>query len=510
MMPVVKLRPSGVLFGWRRRVRRPPGQPKEYAVSEPDEDFAAMFEASLKAKRFERGQTIEGTIVAIGPEVAFVDVGGKGEAQIEIDELKDADGDLEVAVGDRIQAMVVSTVGGLTLSRKLARGAATDRQLEDAFQTRLPVEGKVEKAVKGGYEVRIGRQRGFCPISQIDILRTDPSTHEGRVYAFRIIEYKEGGRNLVVSRRALQEEEQRASAAEVRESIVVGAVLTGRVASVREFGAFVDLGGGVQGLLHVSEMGWSRVADTSQIATPGEEITVKVLRVDDDKQKISLGLKQLSADPWSRVETTYAVGQVLSGRVTRLAEFGAFVELEPGVEALAHASTFAPTGRSAGWSAAVAVDMTAAFEILTIDLEKKRIGVALVPEGSTRASGVGAAQPGIVPGARLKGKVERHEKFGVFVFLAPGRTGLVPMSETGIAREGDVSRALPVGADVEVIVLGVDDPPGRRIRLSIKAVLDAHEVEEVREYTEREEAAAGEKFGSLADKLRGALKPRGT
>ena len=148
-----------------------------------------------------------------------------------------------------------------------------------------------------------------------------------------------------------------------------------------------------------------------------------------------------------------------TGRVTRLAEFGAFVELEPGVEALAHASTFAPTGRSEGWSAAVAVDMTAAFEILTIDLEKKRIGVALVPEGSARAGGAAAAQPEIVPGARLTGKVERHEKFGVFVFLAPGRTGLIPMSETGVAREGDVAKTFPVGADVEVVVLEVDDRP---------------------------------------------------
>ena len=186
-------------------------------MSEPEEDFATLFEASVKAKRVERGQTIEGTIVAIGPAVAFVNVGGKGEAMIDIGELKDADGDLEVAVGDRIQAMVVSTEGGLTLSRKLARGAATERQLEDAFHTGLPVEGKVERAVKGGYEVRIARQRAFCPFSQIDTLRsTQPSDHEGRVYQFRIIEYKEGGRNLVVSRRALLEEEQRASAAEVR------------------------------------------------------------------------------------------------------------------------------------------------------------------------------------------------------------------------------------------------------------------------------------------------------
>src|SRR4051794_15396574 len=192
-----------------------------------------MFEASVKTKRLREGQTLEGTIVAIGPEVAFVDVGGKGEATIEVSELKDEDGDIEVAVGDRIQAVVVSTVGGLTLSRKLARGAATDRQLEDAFHARLPVEGKVEKAVKGGFEVRIGSSRAFCPISQIDIARTtDPAVHENRVYEFRIIEYKEGGRNLVVSRRALLEDQQREGAVEIRKSIVVDAVLTGRVTSV--------------------------------------------------------------------------------------------------------------------------------------------------------------------------------------------------------------------------------------------------------------------------------------
>jgi small subunit ribosomal protein S1 len=356
-------------------------------VSEPTEDFAAMFEASIKAKRIEKGQTIEGTIVAIGPEVAFVDVGGKGEATIAIDELKDADGHLEVAVGDRIQAVVVSTTGELTLSRKLALGAATLRQLEDAFHSGLPVEGKVERAVKGGYEVRIARQRAFCPMSQIDTIRSDASAHEGHVYQFRIVEYKEGGRNLVVSRRLLLEEEQRARAAEVRRSIVAGASLTGRVASVREFGAFVDLGGGVQGLLHVSEMGWSRVSDTSQVVKPGDEITVKVLSVDEKTQKISLGLKQLTTDPWSRVPATYEIGQVRTGRVTRVAEFGAFVELEPGIEALAHASTFAPAGRSQGWSADVIAGMTGAFEILSIDVEKKRIGVALVPEGSARAGG---------------------------------------------------------------------------------------------------------------------------
>jgi small subunit ribosomal protein S1 len=400
-------------------------------VSETEEDFAALFEASIQAKRFENGQTIEGTIVAIGSEVAFVNVGGKGEATIEVDELKNEDGILEVAVGDRIQATVVSTSGGLTLSRKLALGAATARQLEDAFRAGLPVEGKVEKVVKGGYEVRIARQRAFCPMSQIDAIRTaDPAVHEGRVYTFRIIEFKEGGERFVVSRRVILEEEQQARAVALRQSIVVGAVVTGRVVSVRDFGAFVDLGAGVQGLLHVSEMGWSRVSDTAQVVTPGQEITVKVLRVDEGTQQIALGLKQLSADPWSMVHVTYEVGQVRAGRVTRVAAFGAFVELEPGIEGLAHVSTFAPAGSSGSWSKSVTPGMTGAFEILSIDLEKKRIGVALVDEGSSRS----------------------------------------------------------------------------------KAVLDAGdaapEAAEEREDTARDDVAQSQSFGSLADKLRGALEPR--
>jgi small subunit ribosomal protein S1 len=474
-------------------------------VTEPEEDFATLFEASLKARRFEKGQTIEGIVVSIGPEVAFVDVGGKGEASIDIEELRDPDGNLEVAVGDRIQAVVVSTSGGLTLSRKLARGAATLRQLEDAYESGLPVEGKVERAVKGGFEVTIARQRAFCPFSQIDTLRTEPAVHEGQVYEFRIVEFRNGGRDLVVSRRVLLEAQQRAVADAVRKSVVAGAVMSGRVASVRDFGAFIDLGGGVQGLLHVSEMGWSRVDDMSQVLKAGDEITVKVLRVDDDRQKISLGVKQLSEDPWSRVAATYEVGQVHAGCVTRVTDFGAFVELEPGIEALAHSSTFAPTGRSGGWSRQVAVGMTGTFEILSIDAGKKRIGVALLPEGSARAGRASSAS-GIVPGARLTGVVERHEKFGVFVFLAPGRTGLIPLSETGLAKEADVVKAFPAGSPVTVMVLEVDSE-GRRIRLSAKAVKDAEEAQEVREYSEREAAPAG--FGSsLGDKLRGALNPR--
>jgi small subunit ribosomal protein S1 len=478
---------------------------EEYSVSDAEEeDFASLFEASLRARRLEKGEMVDGRIVSIGPEVALVDVGGKGEAVIQVDELKNPEGAVEMAVGDPIQAMVVSTTGGVTLSRRLAGALASERRLEEAFHGGLPVEGKVERAVKGGYEVRLGRNRAFCPVSQVDVRGADAAAHEGNVYQFRIIEYKDGGSNIVVSRRALLEEEQRANAAAVREQIVAGAVLNGRVTSVRDFGAFIDLGAGIQGLLHISEMSWSRVSSPSEMVQPGDEITVKVLRLDEEKQKISLGLKQLSADPWSRAGETYRIGQRLPGRITRVAEFGAFVELEPGIEALAHASTFPPT-ISGGWSSQAAPGMTGAFEILSIDFEQKRIGVAMITEGSAPARGA-AAVPGIVPGARLTGKVERHEKFGVFVYLAPGRTGLIPLSETGIAKEGEIPRTFPIGTDVEVIVLDID-PSGRRIRLSAKAITEAREADEVREWTERQSPAA-EGFGTLADKLRAALKPR--
>lgn len=355
-------------------------------MSDPEvevEDFAAMFEASVKNRRFTRGQTIEGTIVAIGPDTSLVNVGGKGEAVIETSDLKDHEDALEFAVGDRVQAIVVGTNKGITLSRKGIRGAATLRQLEDAYQARLSVEGKVEAEVKGGYEVRIAGQRGFCPFSQIDTIRTaDPAQHVGKTYAFRIIEFKEGGKNLVVSRRTLLEEEQKAGAVELRKSIAVGSVVTGRVASVREFGAFVDLGAGVQGLLHVSEMGWTRVTDPSSVVKVGEEITVRVLRIEADGERIALGLKQLMADPWVAAAASYEVGQVKTGRITRIADFGAFVELEPGVEALAHFSTFAPTGRADAWAKSIAVGQTAPFEILAIDLDKKRIGVGMVQDGA--------------------------------------------------------------------------------------------------------------------------------
>jgi small subunit ribosomal protein S1 len=358
-------------------------------VSGPDEDdFATLFAASEQAQHFDRGQTIEGTIVGFGGDVAFVDVGGKGEAVLDIKELKNDEGELEVKTGDRIQAVVTSTAGGITLSRRLVRGTATDRQLADAFGSRLPVEGRVEREVKGGFEVRVAKQRAFCPMSQMDVVRVaDPAVHIGRVYTFRIIEYKNDGRDLVVSRRALLEEEQRAAADEVRRTVVPGAVLKGRVVSVRDFGAFVDLGGGVQGLLHVSDLGWARVADVAQIVSVGEELTVKVLRVDEATGKIALGTKQLMEDPWSAAALRYEVGQTHTGRVTRHAQFGAFIELEPGIEALAHASTFAAIGHRDDWKKVVPIGATVSVEVVNIDVAGRRMGVSIADGRTPREQG---------------------------------------------------------------------------------------------------------------------------
>jgi small subunit ribosomal protein S1 len=350
-----------------------------------------MLEASLAPKVHREGETVEGTIVAIGPEVAFINVGGKGEATIDVQELADPDSDVQVKVGDSIKAIVVSTVGGLKLSHKLARGAATRQRLNDAFHAGLPVEGRVEKPVKGGYEIRIGGQRAFCPISQIDTgFTADPSVHVGHVYTFRIIEFKEDGKDLVVSRRVFLEDEEQKNAEKIRGLAVPGAVLPGRVASVVAYGAFVDLGGGVQGLLHVSEMSWSRVENPADLVRPGDAITVKVLRAEGGK--ISLGLKQLQADPWSTVAEKYVIHQVLAGNVTRVAEFGAFIELEPGIEALAHVSSFAPTGKRDGWKPMVPPGASVMVEILSVDLERKRIGVAVKEATEERENSASAYQ----------------------------------------------------------------------------------------------------------------------
>jgi small subunit ribosomal protein S1 len=383
----------------------PPGE------NDQEDDFARMLDESLEARPVEEGQTVEGVLVSLSHDVAFVDVGGKGEATMDPAELRGEDGEFLVKVGDRIQGVVVSTSGGIRLSHHLARTAASKEQLLNAFRAGLPVEGKVERVNKGGYEIRVAGQRAFCPMSQMDTARDiEPSAHEGRVYTFRILEFKGGGKDLVVSRRAILEEEERQKAVEVMQRVVPGAELPGRVVSVRDYGAFVDLGGGVQGLLHVSEMGWTRASSAAAVVQVGQDISVQVLKVTPETGKISLSLKHLQADPWLKVAENYVVGKKVQGRVTRLADFGAFVELEPGVEALAHMSSFPPT--KAGWKSAVRVGEKGRFRIQSVEVERRRIGVSLVDGAVDEDPAAPAPQTGKSAGSSGARKLDSPQSDG--------------------------------------------------------------------------------------------------
>jgi small subunit ribosomal protein S1 len=352
-----------------------------------DEDFAALFAASAQTMRFERGQTVEGTIVAIGAEISLVDIGSKGEATLATRELTNPDGVVEVAVGDRIQATIISTAGGIGLSRRLQRNAASTGRIDEAFRAGLPIEGRVDAEVKGGFSIDVGGMRAFCPFSQIDLIRgTAPDTHLGRVYTFRVLEFSEGGRKFVVSRRVLLESEQQERARQVRRSLQIGDVVTGRVASVRDFGAFIELGGGVQGLLHVSEMSWSHVTTPSSVVAAGQDVTVKVLRIDEGSGQIALGLRQLLADPWQAVPTLFATGQVYQGSVERHAPFGVFVALAPGVVGLLPAAE-ADLPRDADLRKALPSGTTVTVVVEEIDTVQRRIrlsrtAVARVQEAS--------------------------------------------------------------------------------------------------------------------------------
>ena len=311
-----------------------------------------------------------------------------------------------------------------------------------------------------------------------------------------------------MSRRKHLEEQQRASAGEVRKTIVPGAVLNGRVVSVPDFGAFVDLGGGIQGLLHVSDMGWSRVTSPGEIVAAGDQITVKVLRVDEATGKIALGLKQLLDDPWTMAATAYRGGPSAapagsrgwrsSARSSSSSRGSRAWRTPPRLRRPA-----APAGGRSRWPSA----STGSFEILSVDSAQKRIGLALVEDASSRAAGAAPPEGALVPGAIVTGKVERHEKFGVFVFLSPGRTGLMPSAETGLDCDADMLKAFPIGSEVEVAVLEAD-PAGRRIRLSKKAVAEQQERAELRDYAARSDSGSTVSLGSLADNLRNALRGR--
>ena len=430
---------------------------------------------------------IEGTIVAIGRDVAFVDVGGKGEATIEVEELKDADGDIEVAVGDRIQAMVVSTEGG----HDAVTAAGAGRRDRQAARGRVPRRAAGRRQGRKGDQGRLRsahrpRARLLPVLPDRHRPGTDPAMHVGQVYAFRIIEYKEGGRNLVSRGAPCSRRSSASSADEVRRSIVAGAVLTGRSPPSGSSAPSSISAAACRVCSTYRRWAGRGSSDPSQVvkARRGDHRQDPARRRGrpEDRARLEAAERRPVVD---RAGATYEVGQVHSGRVTRVDRLRRVCRAR--ARRRSAGARFDVSRRPAAATAGPQISPRArpppsrSWHRTREEAHRRRAR----RRGFVARRGGGVAAPGIAPGARLTGKVERHEKFGVFVFLAPGRTGLIPMSETGVAREADVTTASSRSArDVEVIVLEVD-PSGRRIRLSAKAVQAAREAAEVREYSER-------------------------
>ena len=441
------------------------------------EDFATLFEQHQAGRSLQVGQAVKGRVILIASDNVFVDVGGKGEAWIDRAELTDDSGKLKVAVGDEVEATVVATGDEIRLSHRLRQGAQVRDALAVAAQTGVPVEGRVAGVIKGGYEVTVGGLRAFCPFSQMEMRRVDSEQeYVGRVLEFRVTKFAEGGRNIVLSRRALLEEQAAKAAEETRKKLVPDAVLPGTVVSLADFGAFVDLGG-VQGLVPMSELTHGRVERASDRLRVGEHVTVKVLRIDEERGKVTLSLKALEGDPWAAVPGRLRERQIVRGRAVRATEFGVFVELLPGVDGLLHISEI-PRHRAGAMRESVAAGAEIAVMIVNVDHAKRRIALALAPEGAVVGE---AMESAVSAGAVLTGTVDRVESFGVFVRLGPGQTGLVPNAELGTTRGADHRKMFPAGAEMKVLVLGIEEG-GRRIRLSRDKALAHEEQAETQAY----------------------------
>lgn len=336
------------------------------------------------------GTKIKGRILSIGETTAFVDLGGKSEGVIDIAQLKDAAGNLTVNVGDELEATVTGTdpdTGSLVLRRKAARGQDVSNELRQALETGIPVEGVVTAINKGGAEVQVSGMRAFCPLSQLDLRYVEnPQQFIGQRLSFKISRIEPGRTrpNIVLSRRALLEEEAESKAAETRERLQAGAILHGKVTSLTSYGAFIDLGG-LEGMLHVSEIGHSRLAHPNEVLQVGQEVEVQVIKIekgkDDKRPRISLSRKSLERDPWRDVADRFPEGTELSGRVMRLETFGAFVEIAPGIEGLVHISEMGTGRRLTHSREAVQLGQDVRVRVLGVDQVKRRISLTMGTRG---------------------------------------------------------------------------------------------------------------------------------
>lgn len=342
-------------------------------------DFAAMFESSFSEnEKLEPGQLVEAEIVRISKEWVFLDLGGKSEGALATSELLGDDGVISVKEGETVSAYYLANEQGQKLFTTKIGGAAARAHLENAFENGIPVEAEIKKEIKGGFEVHIGEAiRGFCPYSQVALRRvSDPETLIGQTFNFRIIEFKEGGRNIILSRRSILEEEQQELKEKLKDVLEVGQVVDGEITSIRDFGAFVDIGG-VEGLLPISEISYTRIKDVRTVLEEGQRVSVAILKLDWDNDRFSFSLKDTLADPWDSVESILVEGTCVTGTVARITDFGAFVTVASGIDGLLHISNLGAGRRINHPREVVSDGEELEVRIDAIDVENKRISLSL-------------------------------------------------------------------------------------------------------------------------------------
>lgn len=434
------------------------------------ENFAELFEQSLQEVEMRPGAIITGTVVAIDSEMVTVNAGLKSEGVIPRDQFTNASGELEVAVGDTVEVALDAIEDGFgetRLSRERAKRFETWKELEKAHEAGEKVYGVITGKVKGGFTVEINKIRAFLPGSLVDVRPLRDTAHlENKELEFKVIKLDQKRNNVVVSRRSVIEDENSAERDELLAKLTEGAEAKGIVKNLTDYGAFVDLGG-VDGLLHITDMSWKRVKHPSEIVQVGDEINVKVLKFDKDKQRVSLGLKQLGEDPWVDIARRYPEGARIFGRVTNLTDYGCFVEIEEGVEGLVHVSEMDWTNKNIHPSKVVNLGDEVEVLVLDIDEERRRISLGIKQCKANPWNEFASKQD---KGDRVKGKIKSITDFGIFIGLDGGIDGLVHLSDISWSLPGEEAvRDFKKGDEVEAVVLAVD-AERERISLGIKQV----------------------------------------
>ena len=436
------------------------------------ESFAALFEESLQRTEMRPGEVIPAEVVRVEHNFVVVNAGLKSEAYIPIEEFKNDKGEIEVEPGQFVPVAISSIENGYgdtILSRDTAKRLASWMSLEKALESGEFVTGTTSGKVKGGLTVMVNGIRAFLPGSLIDTRPVkDLTPYENKTMEFKVIKLDRKRNNVVLSRRAVVEASMGEERAKLMETLREGAIVHGVVKNITEYGAFVDLGG-IDGLLHITDMAWRRVRHPSEVVQPGQEITAKVLKFDTEKNRVSLGLKQMGDDPWMGVARRYPAGTRLFGKVTNIADYGAFVELEPGIEGLVHVSEMDWTNKNVAPSKLVSLGDEVEVMVLEIDEDKRRISLGMK---QCRANPWQEFAQNTKRGDRVKGPIKSITDFGVFVGLAAGIDGLVHLSDLSWNEPGEAAvRNYKKGQDVEAVVLGID-VERERISLGIKQ-LDA-------------------------------------